>query len=242
MRSGATEDDAAIESSFRAAIQLNPKFAPAYDGLASFFAMRHTKLDEASSLANNAVRLDPGNLYFRMNASNVASVMGHFADAITILQIASKLTRNRSQAEMVQMRIDQLNQVQQAQAGNSRVDFVPDGQAQPTAQQVTEVVDVKSTPKHPVEANGPKHSLVGVMRQIACSYPSAIEFVVEGPKNTVKVYSNDFTKIDLTVVGLTFNASMNPCRDFNGMKAQVRYAETTDKTVDGQVFAIELRK
>jgi len=111
MRSGATEDDAAIESSFRTAIRLNPKFAPAYDGLASFFVMRHSNLDEASSLANNAVRLDPGNLYFRMNASNVASSMGHFADAIAILQAASKLTRNRSQADMVQMRIDQLNRV-----------------------------------------------------------------------------------------------------------------------------------
>ena len=35
---------------------------------------------------------------------------------------------------------------------------------------------------------------------------------------------------------------MNPCKDLNGMKAQVRYAETTDKSVDGQVLAIELRK
>ena len=78
--------------------------------------MRHTNLDEASSLANSAVRLDPGNLYFRMNAANVASGMGHYADAITILQTASKLARNRSQADLVQMRIDQLNQLQQAQA------------------------------------------------------------------------------------------------------------------------------
>jgi hypothetical protein len=35
---------------------------------------------------------------------------------------------------------------------------------------------------------------------------------------------------------------MNPCKDFNGMKARVQYSETTDKSVDGQVFAVELRK
>ena len=69
-----------------------------------------------------------------------------------------------------------------------------------------------------------------------------MEFQVEGAKSTVKLYSNDFTKIDFTVVGVTFNGSMNPCKDLNGMKAQVRYAETTDKSVDGQVFAVELRK
>ena len=244
MRSGEDDEDSAIEASFRAAIRLKPAFAPAYDALAAFFLMRHTNLDEASSLANDAVRLDPGNLYFRMNASNVASSMGHYADAIAILQVASKLARNRTQAEMVQMRIDQLNRVQQAQAeaGNSHVDFSANGEAQPRPQQVTEVVDVKSAPKHPDVAQGPKHSFVGVLRQVTCSYPTVMEFEVDGAKNVVKVYSNDFTKIDFTVVGLTLNGSMNPCKDLNGMKAQVRYAETTDKSVDGQVFAIELRK
>ncbi|MGA8089686.1 MAG: DUF1570 domain-containing protein [Terracidiphilus sp.] len=238
MRSGGSGDDAAIEWSYRAAIQLNPKFGPAYDGLAAFLVMRHANLDEASSLANNAVRLDPGNLYFRVNAANVASSMGHYADAIAILQIASKLARNRSQAELVQMRIDQLNQLQQAQARAEKAHDENGGQGQP----VTEIVDVKSAPRHPDEANGPKHTFVGVMRQITCSYPSVMEIQVEGAKSTVKVYSNDFTKIDFTVVGLTFNGSMNPCKDLNGMKAQVQYAETTDKSVDGQVFAIELRK
>jgi tetratricopeptide (TPR) repeat protein len=238
MRSGGNDDDEAIESSFRAAIQLNPKFGPAYDGLEAFLVMRHTKLDEASSLANNAVRLDPGNLYFRMNAANVASSMGHYTDAIAILQIASKLARNRSQADLVQMRIDQLNQVQQAQAERAPRDSGGPGPGRP----VTEVVDVPNTPKHPADANGPKHSFVGVLRQVTCSYPSVMEFQVEGAKSVVKVYSNDFTKIDFTVVGLTFNGSMNPCKDLNGMKAQVQYAETTDKSVDGQVIAIELRK
>ncbi|HMG84778.1 MAG TPA: DUF1570 domain-containing protein [Terracidiphilus sp.] len=238
MRSGGNGDDEAIESSFRAAIQLNPKFGPAYDGLEAFLVMRHTKLDEASSLANNAVRLDPGNLYFRMNAANVASSMGHYTDAIAILQIASKLARNRSQADLVQMRIDQLNQVQQAQAERAPRDSGGPGPGRP----VTEVVDVPNTPKHPADANGLKHSFVGVLRQVTCSYPSVMEFQVEGAKSVVKVYSNDFTKIDFTVVGLTFNGSMNPCKDLNGMKAKVQYAETTDKSVDGQVIAIELRK
>jgi hypothetical protein len=35
---------------------------------------------------------------------------------------------------------------------------------------------------------------------------------------------------------------MQPCHDFEGMKARVQYAESSDKTVDGQVVSIELRK
>jgi hypothetical protein len=35
---------------------------------------------------------------------------------------------------------------------------------------------------------------------------------------------------------------MNPCSDFEGRKAKVEFAESPDKSVDGQVIAIELRK
>ena len=59
------------------------------------------------------------------------------------------------------------------------------------------------------------------------------------PNSEIK---NNLSKIDLTAVGFTPKSSMNPCTDFNGMKANVQYAESTDRTVDGQVFAIELRK
>jgi len=35
---------------------------------------------------------------------------------------------------------------------------------------------------------------------------------------------------------------MNPCTDFDGLKARVQYAEVSDSSVDGQVTAIELHK
>ena len=41
------DEDSAIAQSLRAAIKLNPKFAPAYDTLAQFYAMRHERYDEA---------------------------------------------------------------------------------------------------------------------------------------------------------------------------------------------------
>jgi hypothetical protein len=49
-------------------------------------------------------------------------------------------------------------------------------------------------------------------------------------------------KIDLTALNFTPTGNMNPCKDFEGMKARVQYAESSDKTVDGQVVSVELRK
>jgi hypothetical protein len=35
---------------------------------------------------------------------------------------------------------------------------------------------------------------------------------------------------------------MNPCNAFEEMKARVQYAGSSDKSIDGQVIAVELRK
>jgi len=56
------------------------------------------------------------------------------------------------------------------------------------------------------------------------------------------LYNNNFFKIELTVVGFTPKGDINPCSDFEGMKARVQYVDSSDKTVDGQVVAVELRK
>jgi hypothetical protein len=69
-----------------------------------------------------------------------------------------------------------------------------------------------------------------------------MEFHVDTDKKPVSLYSNNFLKIDLSVLGFTPKGDMNPCKDFEGMKARVQYAESSDKTIDGQVIAVELRK
>ena len=61
-------------------------------------------------------------------------------------------------------------------------------------------------------------------------------------KKPLSVYSNDFTRIDLSAFGMAPNSTINPCKDFEGKKARIQYAEAADNSVDGQVIAIELRR
>jgi tetratricopeptide (TPR) repeat protein len=236
--------DAAIESSYRTAIDLNPRYAPAYDGLASYYSRNHIKLDEAFALEANAVKLDAGNFYFRMNAANLEAERGHFDGAAAILQAAMKLARNPGETAMVQNRIDSLGEFRkrQADAENARKSYQAQQQDQARVASVQQTVDAVPKVKHPDSADGPKHTILGVMQEVKCSYPMVLELRVVGAKDSVTLYNNNFSKINLTVLGFTPKGSMNPCEDFNGMKARVQYAESTDKTVNGQVFAIELRK
>ena len=236
-------DDETIEPSLRASIQANPSFAPAYEVLASYLGMHHKNMDEALSLIKTAVKLDPGNFTFRMNAANILAGMGKYDEAVAVLGAALKLARNPSQISAAQHETAQLKQFQQRQAEVVAQQHEYESKvagAQSTA--VAVVPAAMETPKHPDDADGPKRSVVGVIHNVTCSYPAVLEFQVDGGGRTYSVYNNSFSKIELTVVGFTPSGAMNPCTDLNGMKARVQFAGSSDKTVDGKVFAIELHK
>lgn len=113
------------------------------------------------------------------------------------------------------------------------------------AQQVTTDANVtapSTQARHPAKANGPHHAAFGTIRGVSCSYPSVIEFRLVGPAKPVKVYNNNFAAIDVRAMNFTQDGPLNPCADFEGMKADIQYAESADKTVSGQVFLVELHK
>jgi hypothetical protein len=109
----------------------------------------------------------------------------------------------------------------------------------------TLVAPVEKPPKHPLEpAKGPRHTVLGSIHDVACESPSYLELQVQvaGKTKPIALYIGDYYKLDLTAQGFQPKSEMNPCRDLDGMKAKILYAETSDKTIDGQIVAIELHK
>jgi tetratricopeptide (TPR) repeat protein len=236
MRQGTGVKDEEIESSLRTAIRLNPRFAPSYNELADFYGMRHKSLDEAAKLAIQAIKLDPGSLSVRMNSASVFMNLGRYDDAAVIMRSAIKLAKSPDEVAMVQSRLVQLDQFKAGAQANMSVNGrgVPAGQA---------IVMNNPGPKHPTEpANGPKHEALGVIRGVKCSYPSVIEFKVEAADKTVSLYSNDYYKLEFSALGFQPSDELHPCDDIEGVKARVQYAESSDKSVDGQAISVELRK
>jgi tetratricopeptide (TPR) repeat protein len=239
---GDTSNDAQIESSLRAAIRLNPQFAPAYDQLAAQLAMHHKNLDEAHALNMRAIQLDPRSLTYRLNSASVLMTMSRYDDAAAVLRGSVHVATNSVEAATVQSRLKEVECFRALGAKPSAmITAPPSGVVDIRAAE--EVVNVVPPPKHPTEpADGPKHIAIGVMRKVQCSYPAVLEFEVETAKRTISLYSNNYLMIDLTALGFTPKGSLDPCINFEGMKAQVQYAEGSDKTVEGQVIAVELRK
>ena len=253
------EDDAAIEASLRAAIKLNPKFAPSYDTLAMFCAERGKDLEEAHRLNAMAIELEPENLAYRINAASVLSQQRQYHSAISVLEFAKKVTKTSADITLVDNRIHQLEQFEaaadkakaQANATVERPDVTPGTTmpSDPTKTLVFRRVDgtmvgrIEERPHYPEgEAKGPHHKIQGILRDVRCSDRTVIALNVDLGKRTVPLYSNNYFKITFTAGNFTPDSEVKPCTGIEGMKALVDYAEVTDKAVAGQIVSIELSK
>jgi Tfp pilus assembly protein PilF len=113
-------DDAQIEASLRAAIKLNPEFAPPYDQLASFYGMRREKLSQAHILNMQAVQLEPGEIRYRLNAANILLEEVRPDDALRVLKQAISTAKTPEEAALVQRRINEIEQDQASRAPASK--------------------------------------------------------------------------------------------------------------------------
>jgi len=260
MKSGENSQDPEIESSLRICMKLNPDFAPAYDALAMRYSMNPAKVDEAHFLNVQAINLEPDNVNYRVNAAAVLANGQRFDDAIRVLKAAAHVAKTPEEVAFVQARIDQIEHYQSAVAQSRERLSDEDRQSFTSADADTRSVTVTTSdgrkfeiksdpshesPKYPTEAlTGPRHTVRGILRNVQCSYPMTITLNVErgGKAKAVSVYRNNFSQIVFTVMNFTPKSDLNPCTDIEGFKAKVEYAEVSDKSIAGQIVAIELSK
>ena len=114
MRSGAQEEDAAVEASLRASIALNTEFAPAYDALAIFYAARHERLEEAHTLSMKAVELEGDRLSYRLDCAEVLLEQRKVAEALDVLQEAMRLAKTPEDIAVVEGRMARVERYQEA--------------------------------------------------------------------------------------------------------------------------------
>ena len=232
-----------VEADFRAAIRVNPGFAPAYDGLAMLYGKRRAKLDLAHMLELQAVQLDPEDVNYRLNTANLLVEQERYDDALHVLRVAEKVARTPLEADVVE-RV--MKQVEQHRDEMKRLTW----QGAEAQVQTTVVTPSDSgasirpvAAKHPTETpHGPDLTAQGVIRGVRCSGPGIVELKVDGTKGSVSLYSNEADKVDYRALNFTPKDAIQPCQDLEGMKARVHYFATADKTVDGQITIIALWK
>jgi tetratricopeptide (TPR) repeat protein len=209
-----------------------------------YFAMLSIGEDrvEAEAGLRAAIKINPRYVQAYEQLTSLLGSEERYDEAIVVWRDLENSGGTRINKPAVEKRIDLL---EEDKARHEK--FEADRKAQlqnPVATVSSEVVDI--VPRHPTEpATGPHHEVIGVIRGVQCSYPAVIEFQVESAKKTVSLYSNNYYKLEFSTLGFSPSGELRPCsgtEGIMGMKARVQYAESSDKTVDGQVVAVELRK
>jgi len=226
-------DDAQVESSLRAAIKLNPSFAPAFAGLAAFEGMRHRNLDEAHMMALRATELDPGNVGYRVTGANVLMAMERVKDAVAVLRGALRVAKSPEETAMVQNLLMHAEEYATARERQTEQDRRTAEELQANPQTIA--------PPGEELPKGPHRFLVGTLQSVQCHTPG-IDLAVSSKGKTMALHSGNYYKIEFSALGFTPKGGINPCKDIEGMSAKVEYVESSTKAAPAYVIAIELHK
>lgn len=237
------QDEAQVESSLRASMKLNPNFAPSYDRLAVFLAMRHRNLEEAHMMALNAVELEPGNMGYRMDAANVLLQMERGSDAVNVIRNALHLASSPQETAMAEDFLRHAEEYAQAQEHNQRIN--EQMKAKTPTVEVTSRVDeadiaADSAARDEALPNGPHHFVIGILKNVRCN-ASAIDLNVIATGKTLGLHSSNYFKIDYSVLSVTLKGNLNPCADLEGRPAKVEYVDSASEG-PAAVVAIEIHK
>ncbi len=240
----ALEDEAQVESSFRACIKLNPSFGPAYNALAVFLAQRHRNLDEARMMALNAVQLDPANLSYRLNTANVLIEMKRGKDAVAVIRNAMHLAKTPEEEASAQNLLQHTEEYARMQEQHRQYEDQIRAEERSTGVMTT-VTEGAIVPRpgrsEQVAPKGPHRFLVGVLRNVRCDSP-AMDLKLLSAGKALDLHNGNYYKIEYSSLGVKISSDLNPCRDLEGRPAKVEYVEAADKGSAAWVLGIEIHK
>jgi len=230
------------ESSLRAAVKLNPSFAPAFDELGVLLAMQHKNLEEARMMGLTAVSLDPSNLAYRINVSNILLSMEKADVALQVLNAASKVAKTPEESQMV---ADAITRAQEYADAKNQFE-TRQRMAQEHAGD-SETVSAKTDgntakPKHrDFVPKGPHRFATGTLKSISCDNPG-LDLTVIVTGKPLPLHVDNYFKIAFTTLGFQPSGDLNPCTDLENRPAKVEYIESANPAVSAQLVSIELHK
>jgi len=241
-----TADDDKIESSLRAAIKLNPAFAPAYDRLAVFLGMHHKNPDEARMMGLNAISLEPANVGYRVNLANVYMVMQNSKNAVAVLRTAAKIAKTPQESQMVDNMLMHAQEYEESQARFAEQKRQMDEEEKASGDSSVTTIETNNPiprlKKRPeFVAKGPHRFVVGVLKGVHCDSP-ALDLTVNASGKLVALHVDDYYKIVFSTLGFKATGELNPCSDLENRPAKVEYVESANPEVTAQLISVELHK
>jgi tetratricopeptide (TPR) repeat protein len=268
---GAEEEDMdEAQAALEKAVALKPELAPAWDALASLYAIDPQNMNKARDAAERAVKAMPGDPRYRFNLAVVLLRMGKFEDARAIAQGIVN-SRDLLVASRAKEFLEQIARVQQSYSSPSnelntlaRPEMDRDAKETDTPETIRPAPAAKSgtaeqpatpaTASHvPTETASPRegqqvnvtsthvYSMMGKITAVTCSNPPQMQITLQGSGIVMHLHAADILKIEFRAEAGNPSAAKLSCAQFAGKRARITYQLTSQKPWDGEMVSIELQ-
>ncbi len=249
-----------VEESFRTVMRLNPGFAPAYDGLAAFYAMRGERLEEAHKLALTAVNLEPNNLRFRVNVAHLMLRMNRIDDAIRVGERALAIAKTPEEKAYAQSVLESARKMQEYKAQVLRqqerdraqeADFKrkldeasreANERADAAKQENADAAAARQSASAESKAKGMPGWSAGKVTAVSCKNTPNLELTLQGALNKLRLHAPNYFKIEFLTTSWKPPDPFNPCEQLQGHQAAIAYRSFKGSPYDGEIVSVEVRK
>jgi tetratricopeptide (TPR) repeat protein len=246
---GAVGNDEQMEEDLRAAIAINPEFAPPYGVLAVYLANQGDSLPEALRLAQKAQALEPGNTMYQIDLASVLARMNRYQEARNIAMHARSNAADPNERAEVERFLAYLEQVRQYSANDSDGPE-PAAVKQPSSTSSGATSATGSTPDTPDTAHtqpaggdpvkdgsapdgGTQREATGRVAKLSCM--GGLKFELDGGAGKLTLHIKPGTNLPIRLTTRP-TGPFNACTALQGQRVRVAYQPDDAK---GKVGTLE---
>jgi tetratricopeptide (TPR) repeat protein len=237
-----------VEASLRAAIRINPAFAPAYSSLAMWYRMRDENLEEAHQLALKAVDLEPGNFQYVYNTANLLLRMKQTENAERVAEKALSLANSAEERFAAQALVDNVRRYQQSLAMREQA-----RERRKAAEQEEPQLHARSAETGPVTTPAPLETqskrapetpvtaatVEGKVTEASCTPSGVMKLTLALPHYDLDLHAQDYRHVEFHGANPMPGGSGNPCRSLQGVNARVTFKPDAGA---GEIVSIDVQK
>ena len=246
MQRGRFDKETAEEAkkSLEKAIQLNPQFAPAFEGLSQAYARFPELQKEAVNAAIKAVQLDPGQHVYAINLTYLLLNSGRYTEARTMAQRILGAARSSGEKEVANNVLANIQQAETWAAKKQTLEDAPRANNDSASPNSVVIAGPESTSQSQ-DMPGPEIRLRhrglaadGPVSSVECPLKSEVYLNVNLGKGPVTFHAADIGKISLTWADGTTEPSKETCSQWKGRRVKVWFTSTPGKEYAGEITAL----
>lgn len=232
------------KKSLEKAIQLNPLFAPAFEGLSQACARFPELQKEAVNAAIKAVQLDPGQHVYAINLTYLLLNSARYAEARTMAQRILASAQSPGEKEVANNLLSNIQQAEKWSAQKQSMEAAS-GASGDSPPQNSVVIAKPNATSQPQLTSDPQIQLHhrslaadGPVTSAECPSKSEVFLNVNIGNGPVTFHAADMGKISVTWANGTSEPSKDTCSQWKGRRVKVWFSPTSGKEYAGEITAL----